>query len=266
MKISTVFLTLFTFALVGCNPISPTPDLAATIELPLRSTSTLYPSATIPSPTSTLSPFDIASAVFSDLSVEKQTFYSPDGRCAWERLQAWSIKDFARQKYDNQFFIRATVNCVRGEWNEEVNWVLVNEWKEQGLGYSIPDLLGWSADGKFLYFYDSIIPDGCQPIGGFQDNIRQVELDTGIIRSLLLGLKSGVSLSPDATRLVYYDGQKADVGSYDIVSDEVQHIPFTIPDKVDYWWVGDFTWSPDGQIVLFVIIYGDPCYPTGTSI
>ena len=263
MKAINVFLTFFTFALVACNPTTNSPDIATTTELTTKSTPTFYPTATKPKP---LSPKEIASGVFSDLTIEKQNLYSPDGRCSWERLQAWALNESVQQKYDNQFFIRATVHCVRGEFYEEVNWVLVNEWKEQGLGYSIPSLLGWSADGNYLYFYDEIIPDGCQPIGGFQDNLRQVELDTGNIRSILLKMGSGVSLSPDTTRLVYYDEQKADVGLFDLVSGEMTHIPFTIPDKGVYWWVGDFTWSPDGQSVVFVIVLGDPCYSTGASI
>ena len=33
-----------------------------------------------------------------------------------------------------------------------------------------------------LYFYDAIIPDGSQPLGGFQENLREVDLETGAER------------------------------------------------------------------------------------
>jgi len=230
-------------------------------------TPTTASSSTVtPRPTASLSPLEVASAVLSDLAIETQSLYSPDGRCTWHRLQAWSMTEAAQRKYEHRFFISATVTCVRAETNEKVNWLLVDEWKEQGLGYSIPALLGWSADGNYLYFYDNIIPDGCQPLGGFQDNLRQVDLDTGDILSLLMGLKSGYSLSPDTTRLVFYDIQTADIGSYDFASGKVQHFPLAATGQADERWVGDLTWSPDGRSLLFVVIYGDPCYPGGASI
>jgi hypothetical protein len=217
-------------------------------------------------PSSTPSPLDLAATVFSDLSIDNQRLYSQDGRCTWDRLQAWPHEEASQQKYEGNFYIRATLTCIRGEENKEVNWVLVDEWKQAGLGYSIPALMGWSVDGNYLYFYNNIIPDGCQPLGGFQDNLRRVDLDSGNVHPILTGSFSGLSLSPDTTRLVYYDIQEADVGLFDTSSDEVQNIPFTTPGQMDYRWVGNFTWSPDGQSLLFVTIYGDACFPTGASL
>jgi len=219
-----------------------------------------------PRPIASLSPLEVASAVLSDLTIDTQSLYSPNGRCTWKRLQAWSMTEAAQRKYDGRFFIRAAVSCVRAETNEEVDWLLVNEWKEQGLGYSIPALLGWSADGKYLYFYDNIIPDGCQPLGGFQDNLRQVDLDTGKISALLAGVKSGLPLSPDTSSMVFYDFQKADIGSYDFASGEVQHFPLPPTGQANERWVGDLTWSPVGQSLLFVVINGNTCFPSGASI
>ncbi len=214
----------------------------------------------------TLSPIEIASIVFSDLTIETQKLYSPNGRCIWDRLLASSLIETANWKYDNQFYVRLSVACVLGDEFKEVNWILVDEWKLQGLGYSIPALLGWSADGGKLYFHDEIIPDGCALIGGFQENFRQVDLETGNITLLFPELRSGAALSPDTARLVYYDIQNKDVAVYTFASGEVQHTPLTFPDPPVYWAVGNFTWSPDGQSVLFVMVYGDPCNPSGASI
>ncbi len=266
MKINIVFLIIFTFALVACSPNEPAPSLEATDSLDIESIVTSLPTATKPKPSPTLSPNELASAVFSDLTVETQKLYSPNGRCTWDRLQASSLTESATRKYDNQFYIRVSLACVLGNEFREVNWVLVDEWKPQGLGYSIPTVLGWSADGGKLYFHDEIIPDGCQPIGGWQENFRQVDLETGNITLLFPELKSGASMSPDTTRLVYYDVQNKDVGVYAFASGEVQHTPLFFPDPPVYWGVGDFTWSPDGESVLFVMVYGDACNPSGASI
>ena len=267
MKNGLVLLTIIVFILSGCGPsVEPNTDLTATTLPAPDSTETSLPTATKPKPAPTISTNEIASGVFSDLMVETQRLYSPNGRCTWDRLLAYSIKETAVKKYDNQFYMRVSVACVLGDAYKEVNWLPVDGWTGQGMGYAIPALLGWSADGERMYFYDQIIPDGCQLIGGWQKNFRQLDLATGNITLLFQELRSGASLSADTKRLVYYDMQKKDVGVYTFASGEVQHIAFTIPEQTDDWDVGQFTWSPDRQSVLFVMIYGDACTPSGASI
>ena len=182
--------------------------------------------------------------------------------CEWSRTLAWPILEAASLKYDNQFFTYVTISCG----NQATPWVLVDKWTEAGLGYSIPALLGWSMDGQYVYFYDAIIPDGCQPIGGFQQDLRQVDLATGSILSIPISWTGGIALSADTTRLIYYDRQKVEVGVYDLASGEEQRFSFALPKSIDDWFAGDFTWSPDGQSALFIIQYGDPCFPTGVSV
>jgi hypothetical protein len=266
MKYFFVLLSIIAFILAGCSPAGPASTPSAATQTAPELTATPLPTATKLKPSSTLSPNEIASIVFSDLTIETQKLYSPNGRCTWGRLLAWSMKETVNWKYDNQFYVRLSVACILGDEYKEVNWILVDEWKLQGLGYSIPTVLGWSADGGKLYFHDEIIPDGCRPIGGFQENFRQVDLETGNITLLFPELRRGAVLSPDTTRLVYYDMQNKDVAVYTFASGEVQHTPLTFPDPPVYWAVGDFTWSPDGQSVLFVMVYGDACNPNGASI
>lgn len=262
MKLYLYLLILCTSFLAACQQAQPTPSPSVTqspAETPTRPPQTPTPTRIGPSPTPTLSPLDIASSVLTELSIERTRDFSPHGPCLWERLLASSISDAARQKYDNQFFTYVKVAC-------EEEWVLVQEWKEQNLGYSIPELLSWSVDGKYVYFYDAVIPDGCQPLGGFQQNLRQVELATGNIRSIPLNWTGGMALSPDSTRLVYYDWESMEAGAYNLVSQEEQRIPFELPEPMEFWYAGNFTWSPDGQSALFVIRYGSPCFPTGSSV
>lgn len=229
-------------------------------------TERLYPTEPTARPSSTPGPLELASTVFADLYIDTQRLYSPDGRCTWDRLQAWPQEETNQQKYEGKFYIRATLNCILGEEYKEVNWLLVDEWKEAGLGYSIPALLGWSMDGSILYFYDDIKPDGCQPPGGFQDNLRRVDLDSGNVQKVLSGSFSGFSLSPDTARLVYYDIQHKSIGTHTLVSGETHTFPFTDPAPVGEWWLTNFTWSPELSSLLFVVVYGDACYPGGSSI
>lgn len=266
MKKLLFLLILFTLTLPGCNPFEPNADLATASPTDPQASASPFPTYTKPAPAPTLSTIELASSVFADLTIETQRLLSPDGRCTWDRLIASSIKESAIQKYDNQFYMRVSVSCVLGEENKEVNWLPVDGWAGQGLGYSIPALLGWSADGMRMYFYDQIIADGCQPIGGWQENFRQLDLETGNVTLLLREMRSGTSLSADTTRLVYYDMQNKDVGIYNLVSGEVQHLALAVPEQSMNWAVGEFTWSPDGQSVLFVMLVGDACNPSGASI
>lgn len=266
MKNVLFILTIFILILTGCSPTEPTSASTISTQPTPDPSATFVPTSTRPQPTPSLSANEVASGVFSDLAVETQRLVSPDGRCTWDRLLAYAIKETAIRKYDNQFYMRVSITCVLGDEYKEVNWLPVDGWGGQGLGYSIPALLGWSADGKRMYFYDQIIPDGCQPVGEWQENFRQLDLETGNVTLLLREMRSGASLSADTTRLVYFDLKNKDVGVYRLVSGEVQHLALAVPEQPVYWDVGEFTWSPDGQSVLFVMVIGDACNPTGASI
>lgn len=244
MKLNVYLLILVALLLAACGQQAKT-ALTPSVTLPPAETSTKAlqtptPTRVRPSPAPTLSPLDIASSVLTELSIDKTRDFSPNGYCQWERLLASSISEAAQRKYDSQFFTYVKVTC-------EKEWVLVEEWKEQNLGYSIPELLGWSVDGKYVYFYDAVIPDGCQPLGGFQQNLRQVELATGNIRSMPLDWTGGMALTPDSTKLVYYEWENVEVGVYNLLSQEEQRMPFEMPEQMDYWYAGNFLWSPDGQ-------------------
>lgn len=235
--------------------ISPTETATNTPRAPT-------PTRVRPSPTATLSPQEIAGSILKELNIDKEWKPSPNGMCIWERLLGFTNTEAASSKYDNQIFEYVTMTCGP----EPKKWILMDEWSEGGLGYAIPALLGWSADGKYVYFDDAIIPDGCQPLGGFQQNLRRADLTNGDTLSIPIDWTGGITLSPDSTKLVYYDWEKVEVGIYDLVTQEEQRIPFELPEKMEYWYAGNFTWSPDGQSVLFVIDYGDPCFRTGGSI
>jgi hypothetical protein len=73
-------------------------------------------------------------------------------------------------------------------------------------------------------------------------------------------------LSPDTTKVIYYDHQKTEVGVYDLVANVEYRFPIELPKSIDQWFAGNFTWSPNGQNAVFIIQYGDPCFPTGVSV
>jgi hypothetical protein len=275
MKVYSLFALLIALTMSSCQNItatqlqvlgashtpslmpSYTPTQSPTAE-PARITYTITPTIT---PKPTPSQLDIAEKVLTELNIGEEHTYSPNGMCTWTRLVAWSPGDVSI-KYNNQYFMYATISCA----NQEKPWVLVSQWNEQGLGYPLTSLLGWSADGKSAYFYDTIVPDGCQVPGGFQQDLRKVDLSSGKIHPISLTWTGGMTLSPDTTKVVYYDKQTDEVGVYDLAGGKEQRLKFELPKDMEYWYAGNFTWSPDGQRLLFIIQYGDPCVPTGVSL
>ncbi|PKO04357.1 MAG: hypothetical protein CVU41_17560 [Chloroflexi bacterium HGW-Chloroflexi-3] len=267
MKRRILCLIIFTLFLEACGEARTTSPSPGNTSLPSSlPTNKPSPSLTTISPTKpltitprpTLNSLDIARTVLTDLSIEVTHEYSPTGYCDWKRIIGWST-DF---KYNNQFFTYATITCV----NQDKPWVLVESWAEQGLGYPLTSLLGWSTDEKYAYFYDKIIPDGCQPRGSFGRGLYQVDLNTGTIKSYPVDQTRGISLSPDASMIVFYDHQMSEVIIYNLLDQYEKHIAFDIPSGMDNWGAGDFTWSPDGQKIIFIIDYGDACFVSGVSL
>ncbi len=278
MKPRIIFLILLGFILSACQEVKSSTQASATTNPPtlLPTTKTSIPSPTIISPTNkptytqpptptaepTLSPLDNASKVLTELSIDETQDYSPNGFCEWKRIIAWPYLEAAQLKYNNQFFTYVTVNCG-GQYDP---WVLVEKWAEAGLGYPLTSLLGWSVNGKYAYMYDAHIPDGCQVIGGFGQDLRQVDLNTGAIKSFPITWTGGMALSPDSSKVIYYDREPAEVGIYDLSTQMEQRIGFDLPNGLESWFAGDFTWSPDGKSAIFIIEYGDGCFPSGVSL
>jgi hypothetical protein len=223
---------------------------------------TRSPTTTPLPPEPTLSPQQIAGSILKELNIDKELQSSPNGMCTWERLTGFTNTEPASDKYDNQIFEYVTVTCGP----EPGKIVLVDEWSGGGLGYSIPALLGWSIDEKYLYFNNAVIPDGCQPLGGYQENVRKVDLTNGAILSIPIKLEQGMTLSPLTDKVVFSDPQTNEVGIYQLNDGMAQLIPIKLPDGIDYWEAGNFTWSEDEQNIVFVVQYGAPCAPTLYSV
>jgi hypothetical protein len=218
------------------------------------------PTLTPPTLTPTYGSQEIAQQVLMELTIDIEEKYSPDrGIGEWVRLIA-NPSERTVGKYNNQFYTFLTLH------NGEMAYVLENNWQEMQIGYSMPDLLGWSVDNRYLYFYDSIIPDGPQPLGGFQQDLRKVDRNTGAIQPIPIIWTGGMALSPDTTKVIYYDQQAIEVGVYDLDEGKEQRIPFELPAGLDIWYAGNFTWSPDGQYALFLIHYGNPATSTDLSL
>ncbi len=204
MKKRILFLILAGLLLSACQavknttqtslPTSPVTLISAT-KTPDPSQTNIHPTKMltyiVSTPSLTLSPLDIASTILTELSIDETRDFSPNGYCVWKRIMAWPYSETAQLKYNNQYFTYVEVICG----NQDKPWILVKKWAEMGLGYPLTSLLSWSFDSQYLYYYDRIIPDGCQPIGEFQQNLRQVNLNNGEIQSFPITWTGGMALS-----------------------------------------------------------------------
>jgi hypothetical protein len=272
-KKSIFSLIILVFLLTACQPAktpSPTTLSPSSTAIPAtqtpsptvaKATPIRLPTFTKPPPKPTLSQQEIAGKVLTELSIDETHAYSPDGYCEWKRILAWPGAD-ASYDTEGNFFTYVTVNC-----GNQDPWVLVKLWSPAIMGYSIPDLLGWSVEGKYLYFADKNIPDGCQPLGGWQHNLWRVDLKSGKINPIPLDWTGGITLSPDTSKVIYYtDMQAPQVGIYDLANGTEQHFSVELPQGVEYGSIGNFTWAPDAQSALFIVEYGDTCFPSGYSL
>jgi hypothetical protein len=260
------------YLLTACRPIEPintktptlpSPTVTLTIQQVVPTKTPIRPTQSPPP-----DPLDIASQVLTELEIDITSQYSPDNPWEVKRILAYPVTEVSQLKYDNQYYKYFKITCWAPACSPEtgLEHILVNKWTVWGMGYSIPATLGWSGDEKFFYFFDIIIPDGCQPLGGFQENLRRVDLQSGSVEPILLKVIGGLNLSPDSRYASFYDQEGMEIGIYDLINHAEKRIPFELPPEVEYWYAGDFTWSPNGNSFLFRIQYGDPCFPTGTSI
>ncbi|MEL7591057.1 MAG: hypothetical protein AAGU17_07145 [Anaerolineaceae bacterium] len=274
MKRRVLFLILAFQLLSACQKVNETDQTfipTYPVELPSTTTpfqgqidvsSTEFPDNTLTPPCLQPNPLEIASTVLTEFSIDVTNEPSPDAACVWKRIIAFPNSEATQRRYDNQYFMYASVNCG----NQEKPLILVDKWNESGLGYPITNLLGWSVDNHYVYYYDQIIPDGCQPIGGFQQNLLRANLNDGVIQSFPITWTGGITISPDSLRIIYYDRQAVEVGIYDLEEQKEQRIGINLPNGLENWFAGNFTWSPDGTLAIFIIEKTENCFSLGSSL
>lgn len=152
------------------TPISPTP--LSTAPPPPEATPTNIPIAT-----------KSADNVFYE-----QEWLSPDGQWRAHSLLTFVSEEGNVTGYQTDLI----VSQVEGDRS----WVAYSTLQGAGLGYEVPTVLVWSADGQSLFFTLQAIADGC---GGYltryYSGLRQLELTSGEVAELDFG---GIP-SPDGT-------------------------------------------------------------------
>jgi len=141
------------------------------------------------------------------------------------------------------------------------SWTVVDEWRSWGIGYTYPEVLAWSSDGRTLFFTNVPVPDGCAPFVNGGD-LWQIDLDSGMIDEILPFVGLGMALSPDERQLAYFGSYGKGMTMLDLLSMEEEAIE--LPYEGDGWGLGDLTWSPDGDYLVLTQVF-NVCMPNPTT-
>ncbi len=245
----------------------PTRTTASTAEptaVPPSMTATTTPTATTaPSPTPVPTRQPTAAPVLtgrekppSDDLLRKEIFRSPDDRWTVEAIRTEKPQLFADGEFN---YAALTVSSTDGT----LIWPVVAGWRPHGLGAAFPRPLDWSPDGRYFYFSNVPLVDGCVFYVNGSD-LWRVDLESGQALELLPDSGLVVAVAPDGERVAYraYGGRGLVVRH--LLDGEETEIELPLDGDI-----GSMAWSADGRLLLVSVgqeICGPPEDRTGALV
>jgi dipeptidyl aminopeptidase/acylaminoacyl peptidase len=138
-----------------------------------------------------------------------------------------------------------------------VQWTLVDQTLNYGLGYTTPRPFHWSRDGRYLYFTNVAVPDGCSLFHNGSDLYR-ADLTNGEVTEVLPPWVWWVSLAPDeqTAASIRWNGEMLELAVRDMTTGAEHEVEL----EARYTQAGNIVWSPDGQTVMLTLA-ANPCDP-----
>lgn len=218
-------------------PVTPRPvDTPVPADTPTRRAPATPSRASTPIPTPDLASFD-----------EKEWSYtSPDGK--WMALTKAAFPKVGSAAVS--YYTQLKVSQASGD----TEWVVVNEWSEWGLGYTVPQPLSWSLDGRYCYYTNRPVPDGCAVFVNGLD-LWKVDLSSGSVEQIMPPSGLWLALSPDETMVAYirYGGRALVIRDLSTGKERETQL-----DPGKPYQAGAITWSPDGAAILLTLAL-QPC-------
>lgn len=217
-------------------------------------------------PTKTPTPMGMPTPNLAKMNVSHQTSTSPDGRWIAETTIAFPYESDYVNGIIDQMYTALTIRSANGK----MEWKIVEKWGEIGLGWSFPQPIRWSKDGRSLYYTHQVVPDGCV-IFPPQDGLYQVDLESGKVTEWFPRGQldaDGLSLSPDEKTLAYVKSSRNEKGKLlqplsvvlrDLRSREERAANM---ESLSALCAANIVWSPDGQF-LAVTVTSMCCYEEG---
>ena len=141
--------------------------------------------------------------------------------------------------------------------DRRIEWTAVDETAHWGLGYTTPRPFHWSRDGRYLYFTNEPVPDGCAVFVNGSD-LKRLDLTTGRVQEMLPPKAWWLSLSPDETKLayIYWNGEALEIVLRDLATGAERRAKLDA--SLDDSQAGSIVWSPDGKALMLTVAI-HPC-------
>lgn len=249
MRTRLMLLVLLTF-LIGCTPME-------TLETSPANTPPIAVKE------SALPPEDSRTPDPAEMDISQWESVSPDKKWTARGMYASSKRDSTLEADYVQLIIQN---------NEDArHWVVIDLWRDLGLGSTHPQPVKWSLDGKYFYFTNLPIVEGCKALPTNGSDLQHVDLETGGVNEVIPPIAYWISLSPDESWLAYIKQVDLELWLRNVKSGEEKKI--IIDPGIDFD-AGNLIWSPKGDMLTLTLAIqpctGDPTesgiYAKSTSI
>lgn len=210
---------------------------------------------TIPAPATTV---EATAPVTETATVDQLAGFDQQSWSATSPDSVWQLEGLTAlpQAGGAQYYTEMRVKKADGS----AEWRPVATWSTFGLGYTTPQPVHWSPDGRYLYFTNAPTPDGCGLLINASD-LQRLDLASGAVQAVLPANSTwSLAVAPDGQTVAY--SKAGEVILLDLDTGEVRSQKVTTAETS--YQVGNFAWSLDSQQLAFTIANA-PCQPPAWS-
>jgi Tol biopolymer transport system component len=179
---------------------------------------------------------------------ETWTESSPDGK--WTADGRTKTETGIIVDEQEQYYAQLTVVSA----DQSVEWVLVEEISPFGLGYTSPEQVYWSPEGRYLYYTNRPHVDGCGLFVTASD-LWRVDLADGTVSQILPSGAQSYAFSPDGSQVAYITwSSPAELVLHDLTTGSERR------GTLDFEDAGAMVWSPEGTWIALTGA-NNPCQP-----
>lgn len=130
----------------------------------------------------------------------------------------------------------------------------------EGLGYTAPVPIRWSADSRTFYYSESAVSDGCADFSPAVDVWQSLDVETGKVTPFPLPEGRGHQMSPDETLLAYSTlSAPLELVLMDLSTQDGKQVELLTGEDAKDAQGGRVLWSPAGDELMLAVQTGKVC-------